>query len=202
MRTMESEPFRQILQRAEEIQAQSSGEFRVDAQSEQLIAAAIEAGLSREAVVQAMQERFALEHRTLEPGALVFALSSDQRFYPAHLQSLDAGIATVRFVNGSDHTLRRGELRPFALLPGQTVNAQWPNWGWWNCKVIAFDRELLRVRLSDGWGSEENLSISDIRLNPEKVEGSGGFRHKIWMIVSASAVFGGVVGALLMRLLG
>lgn len=197
---MEQDRLRAVLQRAEEIQIQQSVELHARGETNQLIEAAVEAGLSREAVEQALRERIAIEHQSLQPGELVFAPSGDGFLYAAKVVSLEEGVAVVRFLSGSDIRLLQSELRPFALLPGQKVSAPWPDWGWWTCQVVRFDREHYQVRLSDGWGSEHSFPISEIRL---AIPRPGSIRDRIeaYAAHAAFALGGGAIGALLTWLL-
>jgi len=92
---MDDERFRAVLQRAEEIQAQNAATVIVTEDMNTMVDAAVEAGLSREAVSQALQERLSLETVTHTIGELVFALSADGFSYPARIRSIDGEIVEV-----------------------------------------------------------------------------------------------------------
>lgn len=196
-----SEQTRLILQRAEEIQANTALRLDSDSSTDQLLIAAEEAGLSRDAVVQALQEQRALESRKLESGGHVFALSSDERFYVATVKAVNGDLVDVTFLNGSDHVLQRRDIRPFSLLPGQSLAVQWPGWGWWVSKVITFDREQLKVRVSDNLGTELTVPLSEVRLNPDRPPTAARERLKLWAYMAASTLGGGAIGALIMRVI-
>lgn len=193
--------FRLILQRAEEIEATTGTGQEMTRADEQLIEAAQEAGLSREAVMQALRERFALENVHLQVNSLVFALSTDRHFYPAKITSIEGDVVRVTFLNGGEHTVRRPEVKPFTMLPGQMISVPWPNWGWWNSKIISFDRELMKVRVSDNMGSELTVPISETRLKPEIPPSEVRERWKAWMTYGAIALGSGALGAIIMRII-
>lgn len=182
-----------VLQRAEAIEREQFGANRSD--TDALVAAAVEAGLSREAVEQALREHLALRETCLSVDELVFAPSADGFLYIARVTSIDGAIVRVRFVSGAEQAIQREKLRPFSLLPGQTVSANWPDWGWWNCRVVSYDRALQSIRLSDGWGSEHSFTLSDIRL-PQNRPVSGTARFKAALYMSGIALTSGALGAL------
>lgn len=189
----------QILARAEEIQSQASVRLTDNAAVDQLVLAAEEAGLDREAVLQALRERVALSERPFAPEDLVFAKSADGHFYPAHVKKVDGGTVDVEFVNGSHATVERSSIQHFSALPGQVLNCQWPNWGWWDGRVLSYDRKREMVHVSDGWGSEQWFFINDVRIRPEP--GPKGLRAKAWMNYVAISLASGALGALIMRLI-
>ncbi|MBX7135354.1 MAG: hypothetical protein K1X67_22010 [Fimbriimonadaceae bacterium] len=196
---MNEERFRLILQRAEEIEATTGSGQELTRTDEQLIEAAQEAGLSREAVMQALRERFALENVHLQVDSLVYAESSDRYFYPARITSIEGDLVRVTFMNGGEHTVRRNEVKPFTMLPGQMINVPWPNWGWWNSKIISFDREQMKVRVTDSFGTELTVPISETRLKPELPPGEIRERWRTWLTYAAISLGSGALGALIMR---
>lgn len=193
---MDSQRFRDVLHRAEEIQAQRSIQVESTQELASLVDAAVEAGLSREAVSQALQERLALDAVAHQVGELVFALSTDGFLYPARIRAIEGEVVDVGFLNGSQHRLMKRDIQPFSLLPGSTVNAPWPGWGAWNCKVVSFDRENLSVRLSDGWGTEQTFAVADVRINRPAEPGSLRERAEYWAHYAMYVAGGGAIGAL------
>lgn len=161
---MDQESLRALLQRAEEIQEQRNVDLSWSATEKEILAAAEEAGLDRTAVEQALRERLSLESKALQPGELVYVPTPDGYHRIATVLSTDENAVDVRFLSGSDHHVNRSDIRPFSLLPGQRIQAPWPNWGWWTCTVVSYDRDLKMGRLSDGW-SEERFSLADLRAD-------------------------------------
>ncbi len=194
---MEQQEIREILQRAEEIEQQRSYSLGDSPAENQIVAAAMEAGLSREAITQAVQERMAINSVSREVGELVFALSADGYCYPARIRAINGDVIEVTFLNGFEHRLMKSDIHPFSLLPGSTVNAPWAGWGAWNCTVLSYDRENLRVRLSDRMGSEQNFAIADIRIKAST--GADSIRNvaEMWLYGAAFVAGGGIVGALI-----
>lgn len=195
---MQDADFRDLLQRAEEIQAQSGVQLELNPELAQLVAAAEEAGLEKEAVLQALRERISTSGKALEPGDLVFAPSSDEHFYVAKVLSKSGAQVKLQFLNGGEAHLDASTLRPFTVLPGQTLCCPWPSWGWWNCKVVGYDNVNQKVKVSDGWTQEMTFHISDVRINNTKPMPG---RTKQILTNLAWALGGSAIGALVMRLI-
>lgn len=195
---MDQAEIRELLQRAEEIQAQSGVHLEQNPQLANLVAAAEEAGLDKEAVLQALRERISVAGKPVEDGDLVFAPSSDTHLYVARVLQSKGATARVQFLTGGEVDIAMNELRPFAILPGQTLACPWPSWGWWNCKVVGYDSANQKVKVSDGWTQEMTFHISDVRISTAKP-----IPAKVRNLASniAWALGGTAVGALLMRLI-
>lgn len=160
------EEIREVLARAEEIH-QRRGNGPAENESEIVIRAAEEAGLPREAVEQAIRERFDIPAEIPKPRELVFAKSSDGRYYVAEVLESERGIR-VRFSKGGEVTLALQDLRPCTFLPGARIVCPWPDWGWWTCTVISYDAEKRKVKVTDGWGNYQTFAIADVRLDPPR----------------------------------
>lgn len=192
---MDKEEVGLVLQRAEVIEHERSG-----TDADELLKAAVEAGLSREAVEQALREHIALQANSMSIGDLVFAPSTDGFYYVARIRAIEGDLVNVSFVSGSERRLLRSKLRPFSLLPGQLVSANWPNWGWWNCRVVSYDQAIHSVKLSDGWGSELSFTLSNVRL-PQERPASSTDRMKTAIFLGAIALVSGSLGAIVTWLL-
>lgn len=190
---MDKEDIGLVLQRAEAIEREQTDTSASDAEA--LVAAAVEAGLSREAVEQALREHLALQETSLAVDDLVFAPSTDRCLYVARVIRIDGDLIDVSFVSGSEQRLLREKLRPFSLLPGQTVSANWPNWGWWNCKVVSYDKAIHSVRVTDGWGSEQSFTLANVRLPQEQTKEAG--RLKAALFFTGIALTSGGLGSLI-----
>jgi len=200
---MDKESLRVLLQRAEEIQSQQEFKLAESPSDQEVLDAAEEAGLDRAAVEQALRERMSLQSRALQAGDMVFAPTPDGFHRVATVLATDDHGVDIRYVSGADHRVSRFGIRPFALLPGERIQAPWPNWGWWTCTVVSYDRELRTVRLSDGWGNEERFSIADLRgdfrpRTPAMARWEG-LKYKIAIGLGGGAV-GIAIGLLLGRL--
>lgn len=197
---MDQSQYRQLLQRAEEIEAVNRQPVSLTDEQREIVEAAVEAGLSRESVVAALQERLAISGIRAKVGDLILAKSGDGFFRVAKLEEIDNGFL-VRFLSGGEANLTAEDVRPFSLLPGQIVNSKWPGWaGYWDSRIEHFDRELMKVKLIDWMGTEATVHLSDIRLHADtdKVVSA---REKMyqWTIPIATAIGGGIIGALIMR---
>ncbi len=200
MRLTDSE-LRDVLARAEEIQraTRHGDEWRAEVAA--VIGAAEEVGLSRNAVVRAINERFNLATPPAV-GSLTWARSADGKFYVAEVVSTHEveGEALVRFLRGSEHRVTLDQLRPCAFLPGERIVCNWPWWGPWTCTVVAYDPVKQRVKLSDGWGNK-TFPVSEVWLPPAK-PASGSARARIYVtLVGAGAAVGALIGSIVTALL-
>jgi hypothetical protein len=166
-----------------------------------VIAAAEEVGLSREAVEQALRERFEVAGSPPAVGELAFAGSADGKYYVAQVLELSDSGARVRYLRGSEATVAMDRLRSCVLVPGTRVVADWPMWGAWTCTVVSYDADRQRVKVSDGWGSTTNVKLTDIWLDQPKAQRSGSRTMVYATLLGVGATFGAVVGAVITMLL-
>jgi hypothetical protein len=185
VRQLTEQQAREVLARAEEIH------FGGDITSDAVLRAAEEAGLSREAVEQALRERF--QHLEAPPhkGELVFAKSGDGCFYVAEVLDATPDAASVRFLAGGTRNVGVQDMRQASFTPGQRLTVNWPGYGWHPASVISYDVGTgeLKVR---GWAAETTVSTSDVRLEAESESPGKGALVKAYM---AGLFCGGVIGA-------
>lgn len=188
---LSEEQVRDVLARAEEIQSRSSaGTY------DSVIAAAEEAGLTRSAITQAIQERVGAFVESPPVGQLVFAKGEKGRYFPAEVVSTSGVHVSIRFLNGSEQTVAFDALRPLTLLPGESVVCPWPDWGFWTCSVVSFDAARRRVRVTDNWGSgEKTFDLDEVFINSPRVQNQESTLS--WLLISALTVGGGIVGSVL-----
>ncbi|MGH7560882.1 MAG: hypothetical protein ACRENB_07670 [Gemmatimonadales bacterium] len=196
------EELRDVLARAEEIDRTSRRGQAWNAEVERMIGAAEEVGISRQAVERALSERLDLPAGPPAVGSLAWARSADGKSYVAQVLDVSEDSARVRFLRGSEHTVRLDEIRPCAFLPGVRVVCLWPMWGQWTCTVVGYDAAKQRVKLNDGWGYSRSFPISEVWLAP-RVDPEAS-RRRVYSIllgvgVSVGAVIGAIATALLMR---
>ena len=183
------EQLQDVLSRAEEIQRGGEGNTYAS-----VISAAEEAGLSRDAVTKALQERLGLLGAPPRNGELLFAKGPEGRFFPAEVLEQGEHSYRVRYLNGGEHAVRFEDLRPLTLLPGEKVVCPWPDWGFWTCSVVRFDAERRKVRVTDNWGSEKVFDLAQVYRQEPK---PGMAEKTKWWLFSAIGVGGGIVGSLL-----
>jgi hypothetical protein len=193
------EQLRDVLARAEEIDASRHG-LQAKAELEAVISAAEEMGLSRAAVELAMRERMLLPPTPPRNGSLAFAKSIDGKFYVAEVIASDIDGARVRFLGGSEHTVALDEIRPCAFVPGERVMVDWPWWGPWLATVLSFDAARRQVKVSDGWGSTEIISIAEVWQVSTKVTPRTK-SLRAFMLLASGAGVGALVGSLITALL-
>lgn len=167
---LSEEDLRETLRRAQEIAGQSRDPAESEPVYEGYLKAAEEVGIPREATLQALRERLLIPAETLKPGEMVFAPSVDGAWYPATLVSIGTQTATVRFVDGGDHTCALADLHALALVPGRGVQFDFGDWGWWDATVRKYDPVKGQVHVQAGapvWETAKG-PLSKVRLAPRK----------------------------------
>lgn len=161
---LDEQAIREILVRAEQIHLGTTEQSEEDA----LLKAAEEAGLPRNAVEQALRERIAMQANN--QGDFIFAPGGDGKLYIAEVLSDQNGITRAKFLNGSEVTFPSDQAMTATFLPGSKVQANWPAFGWWTCTVLGYDKPNRLVRLSDGFGTEKTISLTELRqINPDSI---------------------------------
>jgi hypothetical protein len=189
------EQLRDVLARAEEIDASRHG-MSARAELDVVINAAEDLGLSRAAVELAMRERLLLPPTPPVAGSLAFAKSIDGKFHVAEVLSTDMNGARVRFLGGSDHSVALDEIRPCTLVPGERVMIDWPWWGPWLCTIVRYDSAHRQVKVSDGWGSTETVSIAEVWQVPATAPARSR-SARAFMLLAAGSGIGALIGSLI-----
>jgi hypothetical protein len=192
--TLTDDDIRAIVARADALQRM--GDHSGD--TEALIHAGAELGISRSAMERAVRERFGT-HLAPAEGDLVFARSADDKFYAAVvLSSVDGGYR-IRFLKGGERMVAADELRECPFLPGDRVTCPWPGWGTWTGTVVSYDAENRALTVSDGWAETAVFAVRDVWLVPRSAERQRRKRIYAALLVGGAAV-GAAVGALITAL--
>ena len=194
------EELQDVLSRAEEIQRTVRHGPEWNSEVAAVISAAEEVGFSRRAVERALSERLNLPVRPMV-GNLTWAKSADGKSYVAEVLSASDDGAQVRFLGGGEHHLTLDQLRPCAFIPGERVFVNWPWWGPWPCKVVAYDAHKQRVKLNDGWGYTRTFPISEIWLAPDKAKPVAARKRVYATLLGVGAGAGAIIGSLITALL-
>lgn len=149
---LSEQEIRDILVRAVEIDLQVLHGDNMASEIQALVAAAEESGLSRDAVLQAVDEKLNVKPRSVLPGERVFAKSADGKFYVAEVLEVTEGSARIRFMKGGEHHTLIQDTQPCAFLPGSRVVCPWPDFGRWTCTVISYETDEATINANDGWG--------------------------------------------------
>jgi hypothetical protein len=162
------EAIGEVLRRAQEIDDQTRQMLEPFPEYSELIHAAEEAGIARDATLQALRERLSLPVKEFEPGTRVFAKSADGHYYAATLDKVQGRTAHLRFVNGSEHVADMTDLKMFSLTPGQKLMFHSSSYGMWiGGEVVRFNRESGSVTIT-AWYQEETVPLEKVRLNRER----------------------------------
>jgi hypothetical protein len=185
------EEMRDVLVRAAEIERTTPTHEDLEI----VMHAAEEVGIPRAAVERALRERLALQLKAPEPGELVFARSTDGKYYVAEVRSVDEEVCRVRYLRGGEHAVSLDEMKPCTFLPGERVMCYWPHWGAWNCTVLSYDAEQGRIKVTDGWGDSHEFPIGEVWLAPRKA--GSRLRTRVIGLVVGAAAAGAAVGSVL-----
>lgn len=198
---LSDDELRDVLARAEAIQTALTGPG-ASAEFEVVIQAAEEVGIAREAVEQALRERFGVPASPPKPGDLAFVRSADGKYYPAEILATERDRVSVRFLSGGEATVAPEDLRTGSLLPGARIMVPWPYWGPWNVAVVSYDAAERRVKVSDGWNTR-TFRLSDVWLEaPKAARAPGRARRRLYAaLLGAGATFGAIIGSALTALL-
>lgn len=192
---LSQEELTEVLRRAQEIETSS---HHMHGGLEEYVAAAEEAGISREATLMALRERLGVPLSLPCEGEMVFAKSGDSHYYIATVTKVEDRLVHCRFMNGSDSKVALGDLREFNLNPGQKLNYQ-SSGMWWDAEIVRYNSEARSVTLNM-WGSEETVPLERVRIRqPSNIE--LGKSAGIWLSRAAIFLAGSGAGIILMKLL-
>lgn len=156
-----------ILRRAEEIAADEARLLQNRPDVRDLVLAAEETGLSREAVLAALRERLAEKTTDLQSGDLVFALSADSHWYPAVFQNLAREQVKLRYFNGGEGTVSLTDIKPFTLAPGLKIQTFSQSYKMWiDSEVTRYNPDSRSVA-TNYWYTEDIVTLERIRLKGE-----------------------------------
>lgn len=169
---MDEAALQSILERARSIAGSDSDTSPGD--DVRLIYEAAEvAGIRRDAVDRAIQERLAFREPTQRPGDLLWALAADGDYHLAEFVERVNGQVTVRYQNGATATLPPSATKPFSTVPGNYLDFE-DRPGRWTCAEITELKPAERwifVRLEDD--SVRYVAYADARLRTSaKPEGA------------------------------
>ena len=157
---MTQEEIEKVLARAQEIQNSPNGTFDHD----ELVKSAEEAGISRNAVLQALRERIGFAEDPLSPGDFVFALSVDGDKHVAEFVEQKDNIVTVKFMNGAEAKLLPSAIQPLRMLPGERVDCEWSKKGWVKCSIEEYKPENKWVYVVGPHNDKRYFNLDEIRL--------------------------------------
>jgi hypothetical protein len=179
---LSDEELAAVVRRAHEIHALQGRLEESRGSLGEYVAAAEEMGVPRDAMMQALNERFAFLNREVTPGMLVFARSSDGRNYAAKVVSADGDAVAVRFLNGGEGTVGRHELQEASFAPGAVYEYYSPmNMRYVRGSVVRYDQDAVGVTFNT-WGIEETVSLAKVRTPHPNSKGVPAW---VWIAVAA-----------------
>lgn len=192
---LSDEELADVVRRAHEIQSLQGRLDGTRGSIEEYVRAAEETGVPREAMLQALNERFAFLTREIENGQLVFAKSGDGRQYPAKVIAVTGDAVSVRFLNGGEGIVGRHELADANFAPGTDYEYLSPSYMvHMKAPVARYDRDAMTVTFNN-WGTEETVPLAKVRtLRPKKAAGT----ISPWILTVAVSAGTGILGAIAM----
>lgn len=189
----------EILARAHEIEAQRGESLLQLPEVAEILDAAEEAGLNREATMQALRERLYEQRTEWAPNDLVFAASDDGHSYPAIVTDLPGKAVEVRFMNGTKVRLEASAVTPFSLTPGRKLQFLNQTFGMWtDGEVVRYNEDGRSVTLSL-WGKDNTVSLEHVRVKKPSpilaIQTSLKQKVAIWLVTTAAA--SGLIGFLI-----
>ena len=190
---LSDEELASVVQRAHEISSLHERLGEAPRSLDEYVKVAEEMGVPREAMMQALIERFAFLDKEIEAGLLVFARSEDGRSYPAKVLSSDGDSVKVRFLNGSESRVGRQALQDASFTPGATYEYYSPSMAMFTkSQVSRFDSDAQTVTFSK-WGTEETVPLAKVRTARPRPQGASNMGSAIYLVVAGA---GGLIGAL------
>ena len=166
---------------------------------EQYVKVAEEMGVPRDAMRQALNERFAFLEETLNEGDFVFAKSGDENYYVARIDKVVESGAHVKFLNGSEAVVGLHDLRKASFTPGSSFEFHSKEIAMYiKGRCVQYNSEDQTVTVS-GWGEEHTVPLSKLRIRKEKSPSKSDARF-LALMIALSAVAGGGIGAAIMYL--
>ncbi len=163
------EDVAQTIQRAREI-VESSSEGGDLLALRDCLDMAEELGVPRDAMIQALAERGHFAGQKLAVGESVFARSTDGHYYPGRIEAIQDHTVDVKFLKGGTRSCAAAEVRPLDIVPGRRLQGEAKDWGWANGEVKSYDEASAKVTVLYGFGTEEKLPLSKLRLLAKHVE--------------------------------
>lgn len=197
MPELQQNEIQEILERAQEISEESQA--LIDSDLRAYIDAAEEAGVPRDAALQAFREKLAGSIEQYQEGKLVFATAGDGWYNIARLVELRGSHAQVHFLSGGEANVAITDLRPFSVAPGHKLHFLY--YGMWSeADVVSINRENMTV-LMNYWGTKEEVPLGQVRLKDRRNAKPMAEQAKMWLYGAAMFLGGTAVGAVVMKIL-
>lgn len=195
MHSENSVELREVLERAQEIDSETGVLLRQNPEWADMIEAAEEAGVPREAILEALRERVGAVATDFGAGELVFATSGNGWFNPAKIETVRNGRARVRFLGGGEAEVDLRDVKSFGLAPGDSIYINYYG-TWTKVEVGSFNRDSLSVT-TNYYGMHETRSLEGVRLKDPRFAKPLKDQAKLWTYMVASFVSGGMVAGLI-----
>ena len=170
---------------------------------EHYLAAAEEAGVPRQAMLQALRERFLLPAEGTQSGDIVFAPAADKAWHAASVIRMESETSVVvKFLAGGEQSVAVTDIRPLGLVPGREVEFDYavvvPEMRgiWHKGKVAEYHASTQQAKITYGL-TPYTVPLTKLRLQAEKQEVPSRVRTLLFRAVLIAGSIGGGVGFLL-----
>lgn len=154
-----------LLRRASEISTETEEILTNDPEMAMIAHSAEEAGLPREAVLQALRERLAERNNLFKANEIVLAGSADGMFYAALVKGTEGGTVKVRFFQGGDAFVPATAIQPFSAIPGSKFQFFTDALGMWTTGRLTRFNEDSRTATFECWGTEYTVPLDKVRMD-------------------------------------
>lgn len=170
---------------------------------EAYLTAAEEVGIPRQAMLQALRERFLIPMEAVKPGDLIFAPAGDRQWHAAQILRVENDTSIiVQFLNGGEQSIALTDIRPLGLVPGREVEFDYqvvvPEMQgiWHKGKVAEYDPVNKQARITYGL-TAYTVPLTRLRLRAEKQALPLSVRALLFRAVLIAGSIGGGIGLLL-----
>lgn len=193
-----------ILSRAQEM-AELDEVVAADPRLRGYIDAAEEAGIPRQATIQALRERLVEgkneEMPDFQPGELILATTGDGFYNVARYEKTTRTGIKVKFVGGASCEVEPRDIKSFNLVPGTKLMAQYSGM-WCSGELVSFNPETNGVRVNM-WGTNVDTTLDQVRIKDASKEVPIKAQLQYWLygtgIFLGGSVIGGAIMAILLR---
>lgn len=197
---MQNEELAGVIARAQQLQEVTDDQILRDPDSKQLYDAMVEAGLDSNASLLALRERLSVEARPhLKQGDLILVNVDNGWLVPAKFVSEDKGMVKIRFMSGTDGEMPVDSIKRLQVYPGFKVHCEYYG-SWIEAEVTSFNPDALSLQVNY-YGSKWNVGLDTVKVKDKSKMTPAQVKWEQISYYAIAAASGGVIGAIIMRIL-
>lgn len=181
-----------VIERAHEIGGEYESLLEGHA-ARSYVSAAEEAGVPREAILEALRERLYSDEATYDEGMLVFASNGEGWFVAAKVLEDRGSTVYIKVLAGTKTEVAKEDIRPLNMMPGGRIHFSY--YGSWQAgEITAYDNDA-RVVSVNYWGTKENKPLTDVRIKDMRGKRQMSEMARAWAYSAAAFLAGSGIGA-------